>query len=153
PRYVLDASREDELGHSVQRDRYCPMLRRSASRMMGIRDGAELVDDGVPPESLEQLVCPASEQDGVEARDTLSCRLGLLLVRHDPVELPVRCGKVPVRGDPGECHDPPKGHAPQFLEELDLLKGYDHASADQMRSHLVRIEARTRRRARAIMPH
>src|SRR5262245_27006103 len=52
PSRVRHGFGEDELSHPVQRDRYCAMLWGSPSRMVGIRDGAELVDDGVPPESL-----------------------------------------------------------------------------------------------------
>ena len=74
--------------------------------MVGVRNRAGGVDDSVPPESLEEFVCPTPKQDRVEIWDTLRGGFGLLLIRHDPVQVPVGSRKVPVRGYPVEHHDP-----------------------------------------------
>src|SRR6266480_487053 len=74
--------------------------------MVGVRNRAGVVDDCVPPESFEELVRPTPEQDRVETRDGRRGGSGLLLVRHDPLQVPVRSCKVPVRRHPVEHHDP-----------------------------------------------
>jgi hypothetical protein len=101
PRRVLQAP-GDQLGHPVQRDRDCSVLRRSSSRSVRVWNRARLVDGGIPPRSLEWLVRPAPEPHRVEARDARGRGPGLLLVRHDPVEGSVGPGNVSVRGRPAD---------------------------------------------------
>jgi hypothetical protein len=60
---------------------------------------------GVVPEFLEELVGPAAEQDRVEKRNAVHGRFGLLLVGHDPVQIAVSSGKIPVCGHPVKHHD------------------------------------------------
>ena len=63
--------------------------------MVGVRNRAGGVDDSVPPESLEDFVRPTPKQDRVEVWDVLRGRFGLLLIRYDPVQVPIGSAKYP----------------------------------------------------------
>src|SRR5438270_6584638 len=67
PRDGLQGSGEDELGRLVQPDRYRTVLPGALSRTMGVQRRRRVLD-GVPPESLEELVRHTPEEHGVEAR-------------------------------------------------------------------------------------
>src|SRR5438093_929639 len=82
------------------------MFGRSPSRTVGIRNCAGVIDDNMPPEFLEDLVRTTPEQGRIEIRNVRRGRLGLLLIRHDPVQVPIWTRKVPIRGQLVKCHDP-----------------------------------------------